>query len=442
MLEALQLIIYFILIFSGVLAIAQVKYDGTVLKTYFISAFLLKVLGGLFFAAIYSFYYDGGDTLNYFHNCSIVFEAFVKDPVLAFKIIFSPDRSYQGGLHEFTSRLWYSRDPASFMVVRVSSLINIIGLNSFWTTTFLISTFSYIAVWKFYRALIRVFPKLHKELAVAILFMPSVFFWGSGIMKDTVTLMFLAVLLTSLINMKIGRANFLTWILVIGAFILITITKAYVSACLIPALLLFVVNDFKSKINNANLRTFITPIVLTVTVVGSLFLLTSIEDYLGKFSLDNFDETVESYVWWHSKVVKEIQHGKGSHYSLGQIGGQGLTGLLFKFPLAINVSLFRPYLWEVKNPVMLLTALESLFVLFVTLRVFKRVGLRKYFNLILVNPYVAFTMVYALLFNFAVGIASNNFGALARYKMPGLIMYMIACFLIEYFSKMESVKKR
>jgi len=29
-------------------------------------------------------------------------------------------------------------------------------------------------------------------------------------------------------------------------------------------------------------------------------------------------------------------------------------------PQAINVSLFRPYLWEVKNPLMLLSAIEAL----------------------------------------------------------------------------------
>ena len=442
MLEAIQLFIYFVVIFGGIYAVSIQKYKSSPLGKYYLIGFLLKVVGGLFFGSIYVFYYRGGDTLNYFRDCDIIFDAFVNSPYDALRIIFSPEIKYDFGLHQYTTRLWYDRDPASFMVVRICSLVNIIGLNSFWVTTLLMSTVSYLAVWKLYISLVRLFPVLYKQFAVAVLFMPSVFFWGSGIMKDTITLTFLAWLLAMCIELKLEKVLIKQWLVILGCFSLILITKAYVAACLIPAVLMYVVIDLKSKINNSFIRSVITPFVLVVTVVCSLFLLDAAEEYLGKFALSKFDDTVESYVWWHSKVVKEIQHGKGSHYSLGQIGGEGITGLLFKFPLAVNVTLFRPYLWEVKNPVMLLTALESFFVFLLTLRVLRVTGVSFFLNKILSNAYVAFLMVYSLLFSFAVGLASNNFGALARYKIPGLIMYVIAVFFIQYLYNMRDQENK
>ena len=52
----------------------------------------------------------------------------------------------------------------------------------------------------------------------------------------------------------------------------------------------------------------------------------------------------------------------GSGYSLGELDGT-FGSMIRLSPQAINVSLFRPYLWEVKNPLMLLSALESFLLL-------------------------------------------------------------------------------
>lgn len=438
MVEALQFIIYFIFLFVGMYALADSRYQGTPYKSTFLKGYIVKVFGGLAFGAIYAFYYKGGDTLNYFHDCSVFYNSFVSDPITALKIIFNPIGQYQGDYYQHTIYLWFYDDTASFMVIRVIGLITVLGLNNFWITTMLVATFSYLCVWSLYRSLCLVYPTIKTELAIAILFMPSVFFWGSGIMKDTVTMSFLTVLLTQLIRIVRKKISITTIPITVFCFVILTIVKAYVVACLIPAILMFVIIKFRSSIANSFVRRVITPLFLSFSVAGSVLLLNAAEQYLGKFALNRFDQTVESYVWWHSKVVMEYQGGQGSHYSLGNVGG-GISSLLLKFPLAVNVSLFRPYIWEVKNVVMLLTAVESLFVLVLTLVVFKRYGISNVLSKILKYEFVGFTMVYALLFSFAVGIASNNFGALARYKIPGLVMYMVSIYLIDFYCKQEKL---
>jgi hypothetical protein len=101
-------------------------------------------------------------------------------------------------------------------------------------------------------------------------------------------------------------------------------------------------------------------------------------------------------------------------------------------PQAINVSLFRPYIWEVKNPLMLLSALESmlLFVLTIYIIFKKNVGLLA----AVTNMNVVFALIFSISFAFAVGVSTYNFGTLVRYKIPLLPFFLIALILIWHHS--------
>ena len=122
----------------------------------------------------------------------------------------------------------------------------------------------------------------------------------------------------------------------------------------------------------------------------------------------------------------------GSGYTLGELDGS-LSSMFRLTPQAINVSLFRPYLWEVNNPLMLLSALESLVFLILSLiLIFKyRLGVLKSFR----NPDVSFSFIFSVILAFAVGVSSFNFGTLVRYKIPLLPFYSVALILIYYENK-------
>ena len=80
------------------------------------------------------------------------------------------------------------RDPNSFAVSRYSAIFCLLGAKSFLITSLLIASFSYIGIWKLYRLFTMNYPDTKKALAICILFMPSLIFWGSGIMKDSYVL--------------------------------------------------------------------------------------------------------------------------------------------------------------------------------------------------------------------------------------------------------------
>jgi hypothetical protein len=127
----------------------------------------------------------------------------------------------------------------------------------------------------------------------------------------------------------------------------------------------------------------------------------------------------------------------GSGYSLGELD-DSFTGMVALAPGAINVSLFRPYLWEVKNPLMLLSALESFALLILTVYIlFKK---RMLFFRAFGDPNVLFCAVLSITFAFAVGISTFNFGTLARYKIPLLPFYSLALILIYFYQRPERAK--
>lgn len=124
----------------------------------------------------------------------------------------------------------------------------------------------------------------------------------------------------------------------------------------------------------------------------------------------------------------------GSGYSLGELDGS-FQSMIRLAPQAINASLFRPYLWEARNPLMFLAAIESLFFLTFTIIVMVRLRLKilKTFS----DPYIIFCLVFSITFAFAVGVATFNFGTLTRYKIPMLPFYLMALILINDYRKRE-----
>jgi hypothetical protein len=77
-------------------------------------------------------------------------------------------------------------------------------------------------------------------------------------------------------------------------------------------------------------------------------------------------------------------------------------------PQAIATSLFRPFLWEARNPVMLLSALEATFFLAFTLRIFWRTGVFATLSIIGQTPVLLMSFIFSLVFAASVGITSST----------------------------------
>ena len=106
-----------------------------------------------------------------------------------------------------------------------------------------------------------------------------------------------------------------------------------------------------------------------------------------------------------------------------------------KFLPAIVVTLYRPFLWEARNIVMLVSAFESLALLMLTLYILYRAGPLNFIRQATSEPVLVFAFLFSIIFAFAVGITSYNFGSLVRYKIPMLPFFISALFIALYKSK-------
>ena len=151
----------------------------------------------------------------------------------------------------------------------------------------------------------------------------------------------------------------------------------------------------------------------------------------AKYSLKNVAKTAQITAY---DIGFYTGRDAGSGYSPGELDGT-FSSMIKLGPQAINVSLFRPYVWEVRNPLMLLSALESLMLFF--LCVYIVIKRRVEIFLALTNFNVLFALIFSITFAFAVGVSTFNFGTLVRYKIPLLPFFLVALILILNYSKSD-----
>jgi len=175
------------------------------------------------------------------------------------------------------------------------------------------------------------------------------------------------------------------------------------------------------------------PIAAVFIFGAALFTMNRIGESLERYSLENLAETAQTYQGYHERISyagRGSASRTGSGYTLGEINFNSPLSVAAKIPAAINVTFFRPYVWEVRNPVMLLSALESLLIFLFALKVIRKVGLGRFFHQLVSNKEVLFCIAFALIFGFAVGFTSYNFGSLVRYKAPCIPFFLVALVLI------------
>ena len=268
----------------------------------------------------------------------------------------------------------------------------------------------------------RRYPERTKWLAIGILFFPSVIFWGSGILKDTVTLGALGWMTWGLMRWIEFRQRSIVEVLVfaLGLYLLISI-KIYIAICFVPMIFIWIFFKHLNQIHNPVIKILIVPLLLIVFGGGGLYALVKISSQSNIYNLDNVAERARITAY-------DIRYGWGARtggdggYDIGLLDGTVVGGLKLA-PAAINVSLFRPYPWEVKNPLMALASLESLLIILLTVYMMRIKG---HWKGIFKDPFLIFCISFALFFAFAVGLSTANFGTLMRYKIPMIPFFWIS----------------
>ncbi len=430
----------FILMFIyGIAIFIRNKYYAeSPLKKYFIPGLSVKLLGAFCSALIYWYYYGGGDTIHYFLRTKSVYDNVFQHNVIMFlRVIFADTSVYNPDISGYlrSVRAW---DTSMFMVLRFSFFLSMFTSCTYLGIAFLFAALSFSGVWKLFETFSDINPALTKEFATACLFIPSVFFWGSGLFKDTLAIGFVGWFTYAIYMVFIKRKKILlNVIIMIAAFSILYTIKAYIIMAFLPSLLFWIFFKYRDNIKNDFIRKIMTPLIIVVSFGGAYIAINQMGGEGGFWSVGQMTTRAKDMQWWHTEVKKLYgEGGGGSFYSIGT-GDFSIGNIIKSFPLAVNVTFFRPYPWEARNPVMILSAIESLALFIFTFKLIFNVGLSAIFRISIVNPEVFFALLFSIIFAFAVGFTSFNFGALVRYKIPCIPFFLMALFMIRHYANVK-----
>jgi hypothetical protein len=159
------------------------------LKTFFWSALLIKLISGIVLGLVYTYYYTAGDTFQYFNDGSLLAQL-ARDDLQAYIRFLVSDNIAPADIHLSLSA------PRAVYFSKIVSIVSLVAGNNYWMVALYFSFFSFLGCWMLVRHLHRYFPGSTVPAVLAFLFIPSVVFWTSGIIKESLAFASLLILVS------------------------------------------------------------------------------------------------------------------------------------------------------------------------------------------------------------------------------------------------------
>ncbi|MBL4652278.1 MAG: hypothetical protein JKY53_05360 [Flavobacteriales bacterium] len=427
--------LYMLIILGAAYGIQRGNQNKYFEYKYFTVGLFARLMGAVAFCSVYTLYYRGGDTTNYYLG-SVALSNLKTVDFTSYWNIMTNDLRYENYV-SFNADTGYPpyymyRDPKTFSVCRYSSLIADLGFKAFIPMSLLTATFSYIGTWKLYRLFNILYKGIERQLAYAILFIPTLLFWGSGIMKDTYVLGATCWISYNFYMVLIARKKVIinALFLVMNLLIIINI-KPYIILSLLPGILLWLNSAYLGKISSKFLKTAMVPVLGLIIVVVGYFTMSNLSGMMGTYG--NVDQAINQAQVIQQDLLREGQYGSNS-YNIGEIDGT-IGGMLRLAPIAIFTAIYRPMFFEIGSAMMVISVLENSLLLALSIYLLIKVKWGRMVKIIIGEPILIYSLVFSLLLAFGVGIAGTNFGAMVRYKVPFVPFYFAMLVVIYHLTK-------
>ncbi|MCU0436142.1 MAG: hypothetical protein MUC87_21985 [Bacteroidia bacterium] len=236
--------IYTLLLLWIIVRSKQFRYDE-LHKRFLPAAFLLKIAAGTALWYIYTYYYTDrstSDIWKYFDDSGILFSALQSSPTDFLRMItgIGDDAPHIAATYYQKMNYWYQQFDSPFFndgrtMIRLNALLRLLSFGNYHVHTVIMSFLSLIGLNLIYKILRPAFAGWRWIGAVVVFLLPSVLFWGSGVLKEGLLWLCMGVLLWALMQAK-EKPLWLRVALTLAAAWLMAATRLYVLAAVIPAL--------------------------------------------------------------------------------------------------------------------------------------------------------------------------------------------------------------
>lgn len=397
------------------------KRTGTENPFVFWGALAFKMMMGAALGLVYLYYYSANDTWLFFKDATILANQAHND---------------FGGYLQF---LWSSNDGVdiwselsntqerSLFLVKIISLFTFITGNNYWISALYFSLISFFASWNLFKVISMHFPQGRTPAAIAFLFFPSIVFWSSGLVKETLALAgiyFLTALFVKLTQIPFeGRGNGLLqafrrltwweWLLAILSFYVAWNLKYYWTALFMAVVTSSVLFYFLQKRILILNRFKIISWLLIFILLSGIVSLSHPNFYLSR--------VLQVLITNHNDFVAISKDSGLIHYYNFTANW---SSILINSPWALVSGLFRPFAWEATGVSSWLAAIENLFLLVFAVALSFRRKPESGNTLLLVSA-----LFYIILLCVFLALSTPNLGTLSRYRV-GFLPFFV--FVITY----------
>ena len=300
---------------------------------------------------------------------------------------------------------WGGKQGTQWMELITTAVYTVIGPSPL--AAFLVfASFSFWGSYLIYRAFVIAVPDGdHRQFALLVFFLPSLNFWASSIGKEAWLMFFIGYT-------AYGAARFFTsrpWgltLLALGA-VGTALIRPHLSVLLFAALVVAQLLRPARTQTGGNLAKLAA---LALLAGAGWILVTQSAQFLG---IDDF-----SYQAIADSVTTASDQASESGSTFTPVSLSNPLGV----PMAFVTILFRPFVFETRNPAMLIQSIEGMVVLYLLIRF--RPRLRPLLRLLRTNPFALFSALFVL--NFTIAFAGfGNFGILARQRVLMLPFFLM-----------------
>lgn len=395
--------IFFAIVNTGIIFFLAYRIwsgDDSSVKNFFWPALILKLLAGLCLGLLYRYYYNGGDTFMYFEEGAKLSALARSDLLLYIRFLWSGDESFSAwnNLTEL--------QPRAMFMIKAVSVVNLFSHDNYWISSLYFSFLSFLCAWSLVKTMVRLEGSLRYIAVVSFLFFPSVVFWSSGLIKESMaiaSLFFLvAIFLKVWMHQRIRRTE---WVLILVNLWLLWNLKYYYLAVLLPIVTASLVVRLLFSGRYNVLPWIYRPVVW---VVVFLVPLVSISLVHPNFYPDRFLHVIVSnYAEFH--VISDADDLIYYAELKATVGS-----VLKNAPWALFSGLYRPLPWEAGTILKFFLSLENIVLLALSAAALGNATklLRSPNRLLLFSA-----TLYVVVLCVFLALSTPNFGTLARYRV-------------------------
>jgi hypothetical protein len=377
--------------------------QGNQIKSFYWPGLVLKALGGIALGLIYMYYYQiAADTILFFEDSKKLTGLARTDFLSYIKFLFFDDPS-----HPLWTEIVFQQSRSLF-IVKITSLFGLITLDNYWITSLYFSVLSFICAWRLTTCIVESFPSVKTAAVTAFLFFPSVVFWSSGLIKESIAMAALFFLSAAVVRIWVGKQlPWWEWALVILSAWIEWRLKYYYLAVFLPVAAAALITRRLSHTWHLK-GVVIKSLLWTATFVFPLALISSLRP--------NF---------YPARILHVIVSNYREFYAMSDVEDvieypslePTVSSVLTNIPRAIVSGIFRPFPWEAHTMFQWVIAIENLILLLLFITSAKNITLlvksRQRLLLCSILLYVGVLCVF-------LALSTPNFGTLSRYRISFL----------------------